>query len=43
MEYVQISEEQAEETVRQFVRPFDLAKPPLLRVGLAELAPTGTF
>ncbi|MBY7738569.1 non-ribosomal peptide synthetase [Paenibacillus polymyxa] len=39
VEYVQISEEQAEETVRQFVRPFDLAKPPLLRVGLAELAP----
>ncbi|MGS5021838.1 non-ribosomal peptide synthase/polyketide synthase [Paenibacillus sp. JJ1683] len=39
VEYVQISEEQAEETVRQFVRPFDLAKPPLLRVGLAEMAP----
>ncbi|KAF6649108.1 condensation domain-containing protein, partial [Paenibacillus sp. EKM301P] len=36
VEYVQISEEQVEETVRQFVRPFDLAKPPLLRVGLAE-------
>ncbi|WP_326049725.1 non-ribosomal peptide synthetase, partial [Paenibacillus thiaminolyticus] len=39
VEYVQISGEQAEETVRQFVRPFDLAKPPLLRVGLAEMAP----
>ncbi|WGU93924.1 non-ribosomal peptide synthase/polyketide synthase [Paenibacillus dendritiformis] len=39
VELVQISGEQAEETVRQFVRPFDLAKPPLLRVGLAELAP----
>ncbi|MGG4197429.1 condensation domain-containing protein, partial [Paenibacillus jamilae] len=39
VEYVQISGEQAEETVRQFVRPFDLAKAPLLRVGLAELAP----
>ncbi|MEE4571130.1 condensation domain-containing protein, partial [Paenibacillus polymyxa] len=39
VEYVQISGEQAEETVRQFVRPFDLAKPPLLRAGLAELAP----
>ncbi|SPY17261.1 bacitracin synthetase 3 [Paenibacillus polymyxa] len=39
VEYVQINEEQAEETVRQFVRPFDLAKPPLLRVGLAEMAP----
>ncbi|SDD79109.1 non-ribosomal peptide synthase domain TIGR01720/amino acid adenylation domain-containing protein [Paenibacillus sp. CF095] len=39
VEYVQISEEQAEETVRQFVRAFDLAKPPLLRVGIAELAP----
>ncbi|MCR8842055.1 amino acid adenylation domain-containing protein, partial [Paenibacillus sp. SC116] len=38
VEFVQISGEQAEETVRQFVRPFDLAKPPLLRVGLAELA-----
>ncbi|TVX94714.1 non-ribosomal peptide synthetase, partial [Paenibacillus agilis] len=39
VEYVQISGEQAEETVRQFVRPFNLAKPPLLQVGLAELAP----
>ncbi|OMF04068.1 non-ribosomal peptide synthetase [Paenibacillus amylolyticus] len=39
VEYVQISGEQAEETVRQFVRAFDLAKPPLLRVGIAELAP----
>ncbi|PQP84731.1 non-ribosomal peptide synthetase [Paenibacillus sp. PCH8] len=39
VEYVQISGEPAEETVRQFVRPFDLAKPPLLRIGLAELAP----
>ncbi|MDT0125669.1 non-ribosomal peptide synthase/polyketide synthase [Paenibacillus sp. RRE4] len=39
VEYVQINAEQAEETVRRFVRPFDLAKPPLLRVGLAELAP----
>ncbi|WP_434749294.1 non-ribosomal peptide synthase/polyketide synthase [Paenibacillus amylolyticus] len=39
VEYVRISEEQAEETVRQFIRAFDLAQPPLLRVGLAELAP----
>ncbi|MBJ8191620.1 hypothetical protein JDS79_33120, partial [Bacillus cereus] len=39
VEYVQISGEQAEAPVRQFVRPFDLAQPPLLRVGLAELAP----
>ncbi|WP_366293179.1 non-ribosomal peptide synthase/polyketide synthase [Paenibacillus sp. AN1007] len=39
VEYVEINEDQAEETVRQFVRAFDLAKPPLLRVGLAELAP----
>ncbi|RPK22202.1 non-ribosomal peptide synthase/polyketide synthase [Paenibacillus xylanexedens] len=39
VEYVQISGEKAEETVRQFVRAFDLAKPPLLRVGIAELAP----
>ncbi|MBD8499270.1 non-ribosomal peptide synthase/polyketide synthase [Paenibacillus arenosi] len=39
VEYVHISGEQAEETVRQFVRSFNLAKPPLLRVGLAELAP----
>ncbi|KAA8754994.1 non-ribosomal peptide synthase/polyketide synthase [Paenibacillus sp. UASWS1643] len=39
VEYVQINGEQAEETVSQFVRAFDLAKPPLLRVGIAELAP----
>ncbi|WP_157261699.1 non-ribosomal peptide synthetase, partial [Paenibacillus sp. A3] len=38
VEHVQASEEEAGEVVRQFVRAFDLAKPPLLRVGLLELA-----
>ncbi|MBU7319853.1 amino acid adenylation domain-containing protein, partial [Paenibacillus oleatilyticus] len=38
VEHVQASEEEAGEVVRQFVRAFDLAKPPLLRVGLVELA-----
>ncbi|MFD7523071.1 amino acid adenylation domain-containing protein [Paenibacillus chitinolyticus] len=38
VEHVVVSEEEAAETVRNFVRPFDLAKPPLLRVGLVELA-----
>ncbi|MCF2946439.1 non-ribosomal peptide synthetase, partial [Paenibacillus tarimensis] len=39
VEFYQADEQEAEETVRRFVRPFDLAKPPLLRVGLVELAP----
>ncbi|WP_281944496.1 condensation domain-containing protein, partial [Paenibacillus tyrfis] len=38
VEHVQASEEEAGEVVRQFVRAFDLVKPPLLRVGLVELA-----
>ncbi|WP_157261697.1 condensation domain-containing protein, partial [Paenibacillus sp. A3] len=38
VEYVQASEEAAGEVVQDFVRTFDLAKPPLLRVGLVELA-----
>nr|CUX79061.1 Octapeptin synthase subunit B [Niallia circulans] len=38
VEYVQASEEAAEEAVQNFVRTFDLAKPPLLRVGLVELS-----
>ncbi|WP_281944495.1 condensation domain-containing protein, partial [Paenibacillus tyrfis] len=38
VEYVQASEEAAGEAVQDFVRTFDLAKPPLLRVGLVELA-----
>ncbi|GMX60226.1 non-ribosomal peptide synthase/polyketide synthase [Paenibacillus elgii] len=38
VEYVQASDREAAEVVREFVRAFDLAKPPLLRVGLAELA-----
>ncbi|WP_342552941.1 amino acid adenylation domain-containing protein [Paenibacillus sp. FSL R7-0652] len=39
VELYQAKEQDAEEVVRRFVRPFDLAKPPLLRVGLVELAP----
>ncbi|MFB6365159.1 amino acid adenylation domain-containing protein, partial [Paenibacillus elgii] len=38
VEYVQASEEAAGKAVEDFVRAFDLAKPPLLRVGLVELA-----
>ncbi|PZT51910.1 condensation domain-containing protein, partial [Paenibacillus silvae] len=39
VEFYQVEEQKVEETVRGFIRPFDLAKPPLLRVGLAQLAP----
>ncbi|MDN4091203.1 condensation domain-containing protein, partial [Paenibacillus polymyxa] len=39
VEFYRADKQEAEETVRRFVRPFDLAKPPLLRVGLVELAP----
>ncbi|MCK6153306.1 amino acid adenylation domain-containing protein, partial [Paenibacillus silvae] len=39
VEFYHVEEQEVEETVRGFVRPFDLAKPPLLRVGLAQLAP----
>ncbi|WP_081677053.1 non-ribosomal peptide synthetase [Paenibacillus alvei] len=39
VEFYRVDEQEAEETVRRFVRPFDLAKPPLLRVCLVELAP----
>ncbi|PUA36864.1 non-ribosomal peptide synthetase, partial [Paenibacillus elgii] len=39
VETVQASEQEAKAIVRDFIRPFDLAKPPLLRVGLIELAP----
>ncbi|MGF9646225.1 amino acid adenylation domain-containing protein [Paenibacillus sp. MABNS29] len=39
VEFYRVDEQEAEEMVRRFVRPFDLAKPPLLRVGLVELAP----
>ncbi|MFC9774498.1 amino acid adenylation domain-containing protein [Paenibacillus chitinolyticus] len=38
VEHFSAAEEVAAETVRDFVRPFDLAKPPLLRVGLVEMA-----
>ncbi|NEW06408.1 amino acid adenylation domain-containing protein [Paenibacillus sp. SYP-B3998] len=36
--YIFASEEETEERIRQFIRTFDLEKPPLLRVGLIELA-----
>ncbi|MGO4532519.1 amino acid adenylation domain-containing protein [Paenibacillus sp. 2TAF8] len=39
VEFYQADEQEAEEIVHRFVRPFDLAKLPLLRVGLVELAP----
>ncbi|MVP02592.1 non-ribosomal peptide synthetase, partial [Paenibacillus lutrae] len=39
VEYVQTSEEKAGQVVHDFIRSFDLAKPPLLRVGLIELGP----
>ncbi len=38
VEYRHASEEEAPEVVQAFIRPFDLAKPPLLRVELVELA-----
>ncbi|MCZ8518252.1 MULTISPECIES: non-ribosomal peptide synthetase [Paenibacillus] len=39
VEYLQADVAEAEDAVRRFVRAFDLEKPPLLRVGLIELAP----
>ncbi|WP_339305760.1 amino acid adenylation domain-containing protein [Paenibacillus sp. FSL L8-0435] len=39
VEFYQADEQEVETVVHGFVRPFDLAKPPLLRVGLVELAP----
>ncbi|NEW06407.1 amino acid adenylation domain-containing protein [Paenibacillus sp. SYP-B3998] len=38
VEYTQASEEEAGDIVSGFIRAFELAKPPLLRVGLIELA-----
>ncbi|WP_411829582.1 amino acid adenylation domain-containing protein, partial [Paenibacillus alvei] len=38
VEYRHASEEEAPEVVQAFIRPFDLAKPPLLRAELVELA-----
>ncbi|WP_339373137.1 condensation domain-containing protein, partial [Paenibacillus elgii] len=37
VEYIQASQEEAEEHIRRFIRPFDLAKAPLLRAGLIQL------
>ncbi|WJM07716.1 non-ribosomal peptide synthetase [Paenibacillus sp. PK1-4R] len=39
VEFYQADEQEVEAVIHGFVRPFDLAKPPLLRVGLVELAP----
>ncbi|PUA38789.1 non-ribosomal peptide synthetase, partial [Paenibacillus elgii] len=39
VEHIRANEEEADAAVKQFIRAFDLAKPPLLRVGLIELAP----
>ncbi|UUZ87162.1 condensation domain-containing protein [Paenibacillus sp. P26] len=38
VEHLQAGEEEAADKVREFIRAFDLKKPPLLRVGLIELA-----
>ncbi|WP_244898598.1 amino acid adenylation domain-containing protein, partial [Paenibacillus algorifonticola] len=38
VEYMEAGEEEAERKVRAFIRAFDLKKPPLLRVGLIQLA-----
>ncbi|MCO4850630.1 non-ribosomal peptide synthase/polyketide synthase [Bacillus vallismortis] len=38
-EWYQAEEHDADLYIRQFIRPFDLEKPPLLRVGLIELQP----
>jgi glutamate-1-semialdehyde aminotransferase/acyl carrier protein/NRPS condensation-like uncharacterized protein len=34
-----ISEDRLEESIEEFLQPFDLAKPPLIRMGLLELSP----
>ncbi|KAA8787881.1 AMP-binding protein, partial [Paenibacillus amylolyticus] len=39
VEFYSADEQEVEEIVRRFVRPFDLGKPPLLRVGLVQLTP----
>nr|WP_083858705.1 non-ribosomal peptide synthetase [Paenibacillus sp. OSY-SE] len=38
VEMMQASEGEADAAIRSFIRPFDLEKPPLLRVGLIELS-----
>ncbi|EHS59970.1 non-ribosomal peptide synthase/polyketide synthase [Paenibacillus sp. Aloe-11] len=38
VEYAELSEEEAEASLQQFVRPFDLGEAPLLRVGLIRIA-----
>ncbi|MFK4344540.1 MULTISPECIES: non-ribosomal peptide synthase/polyketide synthase [unclassified Paenibacillus] len=38
VEYAELSGEEAEASVQQFVRPFDLGEAPLLRVGLIRIA-----
>ncbi|MCY9520553.1 amino acid adenylation domain-containing protein, partial [Paenibacillus apiarius] len=39
VEYVRVNEEEANAHLREFMRPFDLRQPPLLRVRLLELQP----
>ncbi|OAB44324.1 non-ribosomal peptide synthetase [Paenibacillus glacialis] len=39
IEYVELTEEDAEDQIQQFVRVFDLSQAPLLRVGIIELEP----
>ncbi len=36
---VKVAEDQIGEWVRNFIQPFDLAKPPLMRAGMAQLSP----
>lgn len=39
LEYVSVNEEQVDETIQNFLRPFVLEKAPLLRVGVIQLQP----
>jgi amino acid adenylation domain-containing protein len=40
IERMEGEEERIDEIIRTFIRPFDLERPPLIRVGLARIAPT---
>lgn len=39
IEYLQAAPEEVESTLRDFIRPFDLGRPSLMRVGLLEITP----
>ncbi|MCX6584830.1 MAG: amino acid adenylation domain-containing protein [Candidatus Aminicenantes bacterium] len=38
IEFIETNENKKNETIKQFIRPFDLSKPPLLRVAVIKLA-----